>query len=241
MAITLLRQLYSRAAWLADGGTTLWNFSFTGGYLDKTHVKARIRNIVTDQSEEWAINYATDFVGPFQLRVIPAVPAGHEFTIYRDTPKDLPIHDFQDGARISERSLDDNAKQAVFISSETLDALLDELFKSTLIDNGFGFKSLRKIPYTGASSVIDLDNGRAHYKTDGTSVTVPATLREEFLTTIVNDSMGVMSVTFAEGAILQGSADPLGYSNWTLSPRSLLSITKVAPGRWFISGNVSRA
>ena len=240
MAATSIRQLYSRQVWLSDGTDTVWNFQFTGGYLDKTHVKARIVSPDGLTAESIAINYATDFIGPFQLRVVPAIPAGYQFTIYRDTPKDLPIVNFVDGGRISEISLDTNSKQAVFIASETLDALLDELFGLTLVDNEFGYKSLRHMSYTGPSSVLAIDNGRAHYKTDGTSVEVPSTLKVEFLSSIVNDSLSDMTITFpGGGAILQGAADSSVYSTWLLSPNNLLSITHVSPGKWFISGKVA--
>lgn len=242
MAATSIRQLYSRQVWLSDGTDSIWNFSFTGGYIDKTHVKAKMTSPNGLTTELVPINYSTDFVGPYQLRVIPNIPAGYTFTIYRDTPKDLPIVNFQDGGRISEVSLDTNANQAVFIASETIDSLLDELYGTTLIDNEFGYKSMRHVNYTGASTVLVIDNGRAHYKTDGTAVTVPSSLKEEFLTTIINDSNSNMSVSFPSGgAILQGAADSSLYTNWILSPYSLLSITHVSPGRWFISGKAAPA
>ena len=240
MAATTIRQLYSRQVWLSDGTDSIWNFSFTGGYIDKTHVKARITSPDGLSIEAVPINYGTDFIGPFQLNVVPNVPAGSTFTIYRDTPKDLPLVNFEDGGRISEVSLDTNAKQAVFIASETIDALLDELYGITLIDNEFGYKSLRQQTYTGASNVLLTDNGRAHYKTDGTSVAVPSTLKREFLGSIVNDSASSMTVTFpAGGAILQGSADNALHTTWTLYPYNILSITHVRPGVWYISGKAT--
>lgn len=242
MAATTIRQLYSRHVWLSDGTDSIWNFSFTGGYIDKTHVKAKMTSPDGLTTELVPINYSTDFVGPYQLRVIPNIPAGYQFTIYRDTPKDLPIVNFQDGGRISEVSLDTNANQAVFIASETIDSVLDELFGVALIDNEFGYKSMRQSVYTGASEVLLIDNGRAHYKTDGTSVAVPSTLKAEFLATIINDSASNMNITFSGGgAILQGAADSSLYSNWVLSPYNLLSITHVSPGRWFISGKAAPA
>lgn len=241
MAATSIRQLYSRQVWLSDGTDSLWNFSFTGGYIDKTHVKAKMTNPATGASELVPINYSTDFVGPYQLRIVPNIPAGYQFTIYRDTPKDLPIVNFQDGGRISEVSLDTNANQAVFIASETVDSVLDELYGVTLIDNEFGYKSMRHEAYTGASTIGVIDNGRAHRKTDGTSVTVPNTLKLEFLTTVINHSALDMPLLFTGGgAILQGSSDATVYSSWTISPYSLVSMTKVADGVWYISGKVSR-
>ena len=240
MAATSIRQLYSRQVWLSDGTDTIWNFSFTGGYIDKTHVKAKMTSPDGLTTELVPINYSADFIGPYQLQVIPAIPAGYTFTIYRDTPKDLPIVDFQDGGRISEVSLDTNAKQAVFIASETIDSLLDELYGSTLIDNEFGYKSLRQQPYTGPSSVLLIDNGRAHYKTDGTATSVPSTLKVEFLTSVVNDSEFDMPLSFpGGGAILQGSVDTTEYSNFTIAPYNIVSMSHVRQGVWYLSGKAT--
>lgn len=240
MAATSIRQLYSRHVWLSDGTDTLWNFQFTGGYLDKKHVKAKMTSPDGLTTELVPINYNADFIGPFQLQVIPAIPAGYQFTIYRDTPKDLPIVNFVDGGRISEISLDTNAKQAVFIASETIDALLDELYGMTLIDNEFGYKSLRHQVYTGPSTLSLMDNGRAHYKTDGTSVAVPSTLKLEFLSSIINDSASPMTITFPSGAaILQGGVDTTPSSTWVVNPYNIVSLTHIRPGVWFISGKVT--
>lgn len=239
MAATPIRQLYSRQVWLSDGTDTLWNFQFTGGYLDKTHVKAKMTSPDGLTTELVPINYTADFIGPFQLQVVPAIPAGYQFTIYRDTPKGLPIVDFVDGGRISEVSLDTNSKQAIFLATDMLDALVDSFYESTLVDNEFGYKSLRQMAYTGASTVLAVDNGRSHYKTDGTDVTVPSTLRREFLSTIVNDSANLMTVTFPSGIVYMQGDGSTPYPQWILSPYSLMTITHVAPGRWFISGNAT--
>ena len=110
---TVTEQLLSRTIYATDGTTTNWDFSFSGGYLLKAHVKAyteapsgaRTEIIVTDGM----------FTGPYQLNISPALATGLLLGIYRDTPKDLPLVDFTDESGFSEISLDTNAKQAVFI------------------------------------------------------------------------------------------------------------------------------
>jgi hypothetical protein len=57
------------------------------------------------------------------VSITPPVPNGHTLTIYRDTPKDLPVADFLDGAIINETNLDFIAKQSVFVSAEMVDRL----------------------------------------------------------------------------------------------------------------------
>lgn len=112
-------QFLSRTVYTTDGVTTFWDFSFTGGYLDGSHVKAYT---VTSEGIRTELAGVT-LVGPYQIKVSPALAAGATLVIYRDTPKDLPLVDFTDESGFSEISLDTNAKQAVFIAAETLDAL----------------------------------------------------------------------------------------------------------------------
>ena len=116
---TPTEQLRSRTIYTTDGITTFWDFSFTGGYLDSAHVKAYIEALDGSRIDVAGIN----LVGPYQIKITPALASGNTLVIYRDTPKDLPIVDFTDGSGFSELSLDTNAKQAVFIAAETLDTL----------------------------------------------------------------------------------------------------------------------
>jgi len=118
---TPVEQLYSRTVYATDGSTLVWEFSFAGGYLDASHVKAVV-NDVDGTATEITVTPAM-LVGPFQLLINPALSAGRTLTIYRDTPKDLPIVDFTEESGFSEIALDTNAKQAVFIAAESVDLL----------------------------------------------------------------------------------------------------------------------
>ncbi len=227
---TELLQLYSQQWWLADGSQTVWNFSFSDGYLSRDYVKAYSID-PDDVTTEIVVDDAM-FTGEFQLTIdSPAVPVGHTLVIYRDTPKTGPLVNFVDGARVSETSLDTIARQAIHVAAEVLDG------SGGFITDQLGFKNMKQVPYTGASVVSDADSGRCHYKTDHTGVTVPDTLDVTFLSTIVNDSASPMSITFDDAlAIMQGSDDFTGAATWTLAPRNTLSIYHPANGRWFISG-----
>jgi hypothetical protein len=249
----LAEQLYSQSHWVdLDGVQTVWNFSFSGGYILPSHVKAyyldadgeRVEVVVTEGM----------LTGEFQLTVSPAVPAtATRFVIYRDTPKDLPLVDFEGGAQVTERNLDRAAKQAVFCAAEVLDGAsvsgvsLDAVIEriETLENVGlpdtstFGFKALRRNSYTGSSNVLSADNGRAHYKTDGTSVTVPAGLPDELMTTVINWSDDPMTVTFAENTYLQ-LATPVLVAAAVVAPRGTLSLVKVGAA-WLASGTAEEA
>lgn len=240
MASEIAKQLYSRTVWIADGVDTIWNFAFTGGYIDPSHIGAMTRDLETDEVTIIPIDVGTMLTGPFQLTVVPAVAEGLEFTIFRNTPKNLPIVSFQDGGRVSAESLDTNYKQSVFIAAESIDAIVADVIIDQSVElttDDFGFKSLKRNLYTGSSSLNTLDNGRAHYKTDGTDVTITNAHAIEFLTTIVNNSDSPMTLTFSGcSAILQGSPDPGQFNVMTLSARNVATLWKPANGLWFISG-----
>lgn len=130
-----------------------------------------------------------------------------------------------------------NSSNAEHTALVNVQLLVDWIFQSE-----FGFKSMKQNAYTGASSVTPFDNGRVHYKTDATAVTVPNTLATEFMTTIINFNDNPMSLTFTSGvAYQQGSSDPTGKSAWTVFPRNSVNIVKVANGSWLLSGMVSPA
>lgn len=112
-------QLLSRTEYLADGVTTSWDFSFSGGYISRDHVKA-----YSETSTGIRTNLTImpgDFVGDYTLTISPAIASGDTLVIYRDTPKDIPLVNYTDGGRVTEASLDLNAEQAVFIAAETTD------------------------------------------------------------------------------------------------------------------------
>lgn len=116
-----LTQLLSRTVYATDGVTTTWDFSFSGGYLDKAHVKAYIE-LPTGERTDLTITNPL-FTGPYQLFLSPALAAGSTLTIYRDTPKDLPLVDFADEGGLSEIALDTMAKQSIFVAAETVDTV----------------------------------------------------------------------------------------------------------------------
>lgn len=102
-----------------DGSTVNWNINFAGGYLSKSHVKYQITDAVGTILSGGVLT--DSFIGANQVTVSPAVPVGQNLSIYRDTPKVLPLVDFTDGAIVNEANLDKIAQQAVFVSAEMVD------------------------------------------------------------------------------------------------------------------------
>ena len=113
--------LYATYRVPGDGVTTQFEFSFSGGYMDKSHVKAYIEDAVTLARTPIEV-LPTMFVGDFTLNLGVAAPVGKNMVIYRDTPKSGPLVDFTTGSRLTEANLDKVASQSVFIGAEISDA-----------------------------------------------------------------------------------------------------------------------
>lgn len=94
-----------------------FEINFSGGYIMQSHVKAYMMPYGTADYQYLSV----DFVNDTTVRLSSAVPVGWTVTIYRDTPKDVPMASFTDGALITAASLDRNAEQAIFGVAEMVD------------------------------------------------------------------------------------------------------------------------
>lgn len=115
-------QLLSRTIYTTDGVTTTWDFSFSDGYINANHVKAK--TVDTDGIED---ELSFTLVGPYQISIFPALSPGRVLHIYRDTPKTAPLVSFSDGSSLSEVALDTNARQAIMVAAEAADANVGSL------------------------------------------------------------------------------------------------------------------
>jgi Phage T7 tail fibre protein len=148
--------LGSQNRWLADGSTTVWNFNFVGGYIDRDHVRAyTLTDAMVPVRNDLVLDRVSSFVSDFALRITPAVPAGYTLVVYRDSSNGgLPITDFADGAGITESSLDILAKQSVFVSAETED------FIGTATEGGLA-NTLAAVTSASGSAHASMDNAAA--------------------------------------------------------------------------------
>lgn len=116
---------YATEHYPGDGVTTDFEFNFAGGYLEREHVTASIRE---PNYLEIPIPFnQLVFIGPNQLRIPTACPVGKTLVIRRWTPKDLPMLDFVDGAILNEVNLNTITKQAIFSCAEMVDLFADLL------------------------------------------------------------------------------------------------------------------
>ena len=101
---------------------TVVDFNFAGGYINRTHIKAYILDTTTFARTAVPV-LAEHFVTDWRLQLPVSVPVGSVLRVYRDTPKDAPLVDFTNGARINEGNLDLVAQQATFVAAEAADQL----------------------------------------------------------------------------------------------------------------------
>lgn len=144
-------QLLSRTSYAGDGVTTAWNFTFASGYLDKSHVKAYTTNPLGVRTA-LTITPAS-FVGDYQLTITPAIPIGTNLTIYRDTPKDAPLVNFNDGGALTEVDLDTVAKQAVFCAAESQDSVVIDIPAVLTAAATAGSRATEAAGYAAAAAV----------------------------------------------------------------------------------------
>jgi len=108
--------------WAGNGNAQRsYELNFTGGYISQSDVKA----YMIEQNTTNRVDLRVLFVNAKTVRLNQAVPVGWSVTIYRDTPKDKPSASFVDGALITARNLDRNAKQAIFGVAEMVDRFLN--------------------------------------------------------------------------------------------------------------------
>lgn len=101
---------------------TVVDFNFAGGYINRAHIKAYILNPTTFARTDVTV-LPEHFVTDWRLQLPVSVPVGSVLRVYRDTPKDAPLVDFTNGARINEGNLDLVAQQATFVAAEAIDQL----------------------------------------------------------------------------------------------------------------------
>lgn len=123
---------YATQKYPGDGVTTDFEFNFVGGYISKDHVTAyEMVNLTRKETPISSVDF--EVVGTNQFRLLNGrtIPVGHSLVIRRDTPKGLPMVDYNDGAILNEYNLDMSNEQNVFSVAELIDLFWDmiDLFR----------------------------------------------------------------------------------------------------------------
>lgn len=105
--------------YLGEVGRTLYPIDFNMGYLDKSDV-----HIYSGTDPNVQLSYT--WVNSTQIQLSTPFTVGQEFYIRRIIQRNLPINDYEDGAILSEKNLDDSYKQALMILEEIEDGFVTD-------------------------------------------------------------------------------------------------------------------
>lgn len=151
-------------SYTGDGSTR--NFTFTFNYLDRSHVKAKVNNVVTT---------AFTFNGASTLNFNTAPGAGIPVLIYRETPSDALLADYTPGTAIRESDLETSLRQVLFVSQET-QTLAENLSTGGLQSQIDGLNSA----VLAAQSTADLASSKADSALDRSGGYINKIINGEF-------------------------------------------------------------
>ncbi|AGW43622.1 tail fiber protein [Burkholderia phage JG068] len=112
-----------------NGSTIRWGINFAGiapGYLDRSHLKYYVTEDATGFSTDTYVVPANAFISDVILELKHPVTGqpiatGSTLSVFRDSPKQQPIPNFNDGSIIDEENLDTGFRQAVYAAAEMVD------------------------------------------------------------------------------------------------------------------------
>lgn len=129
--------------YVGDGTTA--NFAVPFLYLDKSHVKVSVDGVAPTFT----------WVNDALIQISPAPAQGTIVQVYRVTPREIPMVDFQDASTLVEDNLDLAAKQGLYVASEALDksdTVFGRSYKMDELDSLFnGTTKTFQLKYLGQS------------------------------------------------------------------------------------------
>lgn len=111
-----------------DNTTTVYDLTFALGYLQENDI------FVYLASDVYTTQIAYSFLNATQIVLDAPVGAGVAFHIRRVTDRNAPINDYQQGAILREKNLDDSFLQSLMILEEIEDGYLSTSGASLLAD-----------------------------------------------------------------------------------------------------------
>lgn len=200
---TPIEQLLSRTVYNTDGATSVWDFSFSGGYIYPAHVKA-----YTEAPDGNRTDVTLTLTGPYQVTISPPLAVGSKLVIYRDTPKDLPLVDFADESGFSETALDTNARQAVFIAAEAADII-------ALSNFGAAVEAAELAASSASAANIDASSAASSASAAASSSLSAGLAAVNAASSAAAAANTVASLQAADGATLVGADDESAGTLWS--------------------------
>jgi hypothetical protein len=101
--------------YISDGVTTIYPVDFTLGYLKQEYVYVYL------SSGEYTTELEYSWLNESQIELTAPVAEGELLIIRRVVERSVPINDYENGAILGEKGLDDSFKQALMILEEEED------------------------------------------------------------------------------------------------------------------------
>lgn len=101
---------------------TSFAVNFTLGYIDQTHVTARVNDEVDGSNEP--LYRTITWITSGTVSISGSLTSGDVIVFERTTPKDALQNDYQDDDILDEKNLDNSFKQALMVAHEALDGRL---------------------------------------------------------------------------------------------------------------------
>ena len=115
---------------ITSNGQSTQDLSFDFDYIEQDHISVYVDGVQKTFSTQW--DFTDSNTIHFQSGLHPA--SGAIIRIERTTPSTTRIVDFQDGSVLSEKDLDDSARQLFFISQEAADTAGEGITRSATGD-----------------------------------------------------------------------------------------------------------
>jgi hypothetical protein len=128
-----------------DGVRTVYPVSFALGYLQQQDVYVFVGTDPTVQ-----VNYSWQDSASIELDAAPAI--GTTLTIRRITERDVAINDYQNGAVLEEKELDNSFAQGLMLAEETEDGFATEVIQQQDMD--FDGKDILRVNALNAATVV---------------------------------------------------------------------------------------
>lgn len=100
--------------YVGEAGRTLYPIDFNMGYLDKS-------DIYVYSGDDYNVQLTYTWVNASQIQLSVPFTLGEPFVIRRIVSRNNAVNDYEDGAILKEKNLDDSFKQALMILEEVAD------------------------------------------------------------------------------------------------------------------------
>lgn len=128
MAVPNPQLRYATVSFDANGTTTDWEVSFTGGYIDASYIYAYSgvldsdTGLLSDQTSH-DVTVISEAANAATVRISPAVASGRKLFIYRSTPVAAMLVDYVNGSLPSKANMNLANEQLLDIIQEMMDNL----------------------------------------------------------------------------------------------------------------------